>query len=241
MLAELTRVDAGWASAISLAAAVAAQGLLAGRRRTALNEALHELRRPVQALVLAVPVAGANDARVSDLPRQTALALERLDREINGGGQARSRVAVRVGTLLEAALNRGRLRAESAGASLRLRAGAEDAIVSVCRSGVDQALDNLIINAIEHGGPRIVVGAAVAGGGLRLTVADAGREPASGARRPDLSDALAALSGRKRHGHGLRVVRRVAAAHGGAFHLRRLPDRTEAMLELPLSSGGDPA
>jgi signal transduction histidine kinase len=242
MLAELTRVDAGWPLAISLAAAVAAQGLLAGRRRTALNEALHELRRPLQGLVLAAPAAEARGARVGDLPRQTALALERLDREINGGQQAPCRAAVRAATLLETALDRSRLRAESAGASLRLRAGAEDAIVIVDRSAIDRALDNLLINAIEHGGPRIVVGARVGGGVLRLTVADPGRVPESGSRRPDLSDALVALSGRKRHGHGLRVVRRVAAAHGGAFHLRRLPDRTEALLELPLQGGGkDPA
>ena len=36
-----------------MAAAVAAQGLRAGRRRSALNEALHELRRPLQAVALA--------------------------------------------------------------------------------------------------------------------------------------------------------------------------------------------
>jgi signal transduction histidine kinase len=239
MLAELTRIDAAWPLAISLAVAVATQGLLAGRRRTALNEALHELRRPVQGLVLAAPAAEASGTRVGDLPRQTALALERLDREINGGQQARIRAAVRAVPLLEAALDRCRLRAEAAGASLHLLAGTEDAIVSVYRSGVDQALDNLIINAIDHGGLRIVVGAAAKGGVLRLTVADPGRRPTSRSRRPDLSAALAALSGHKRHGHGLRVVRRVAAAHGGAFHLRRLPHGTEATLELPLLDGED--
>lgn len=239
MLAELTRIDAGWPLAISLAAAVATQGLLAGRRRTALNEALHELRRPVQALVLATPAIATRGARVGDLPRQTALALERLDREINGGQQPQVRAEVSAATLLEAALDRSCLRAESAGASLRLQEGTEDAILSVERSGVDQALDNLIINAIEHGGPRIVVGAGVIGTVLRLTVTDSGRVPASGPRRPLRGNALVALSGRKRHGHGLRVVRRVAAAHGGALYLHRLPHGSEATLELPLPDGED--
>jgi signal transduction histidine kinase len=241
LLAELTRIDAGWPLAISLAAAVATQGLLAGRRRTALNEALHELRRPVQALVLATPAIEARGARASDLPRQTALALERLDREINGGRQPRVRAEVRAATLLGTALDRCRLRAESAAASLRLQAGAEDAILSVERGGIDQALDNLIINAIEHGGPRIVAGIGVDGNVLRLTVTDSGSEPGSRRRGSLPGNGLAALSGRKRHGHGLRVVRRVAADHGGAFHLRRLPHGTEAILELPLPGGEDPA
>ncbi len=52
-----------------MAATVAAQGLRAGRRRTALNEALHELRRPLQAVALAsgpgVAAAGGDEARSS--------------------------------------------------------------------------------------------------------------------------------------------------------------------------------
>jgi len=47
------------------------------------------------------------------------------------------------------------------------------------------------------------------------------------------------LAGRRRHGHGLRIVRRVAARHGGSFRLRRSPSGTEACLELPLS-GANP-
>jgi len=50
--------------------------------------------------------------------------------------------------------------------------------------------------------------------------------------------ALAALvSGRRRRGHGLRVVRRVATAHGGEFQLRSSGRGTEAVLELPLAGG----
>src|SRR4249919_2186392 len=49
---ELAEVVAAWPLGATLAAAVAVHGLQVGRRRSALNEALHELRRPLQALAL---------------------------------------------------------------------------------------------------------------------------------------------------------------------------------------------
>ena len=50
---ELAEIVAGWPLAATMAAVATAQGLRAGRRRGALNEALHELRRPLQAIALA--------------------------------------------------------------------------------------------------------------------------------------------------------------------------------------------
>ena len=49
---------------------------------------------------------------------------------------------------------------------------------------------------------------------------------------------IARLSGRQRHGHGLAVVRQVAAAHGGRFVLRRSEQGSLAVLELPLAADG---
>jgi len=43
------------------------------------------------------------------------------------------------------------------------------------------------------------------------------------------------LSGRARHGHGLRLVRRTAARHGGSFALHLGEQGTSAVLELPLA------
>ncbi|MDX6623589.1 MAG: Histidine kinase, gyrase and HSP90-like ATPase, partial [Solirubrobacterales bacterium] len=88
---------------------------------------------------------------------------------------------------------------------------------------------------IEHGGPRIVVSVGESGGCLRVSVRDCGRPlPLPGTvragRRVGLRDRL---RGRPRHGHGLRVVRRVAAQHGGRFALRRSAGGAEAVLELP--------
>jgi signal transduction histidine kinase len=87
-----------------------------------------------------------------------------------------------------------------------------------------QALDNMIDNALRHGGLRIAVEASVCGGGVRITVSDSGR-----------AAALPVREGDARHGHGLRIISAVAAEHGGRFDLRRGPGRTEAVLELPLA------
>jgi two-component system sensor histidine kinase MtrB len=93
-------------------------------------------------------------------------------------------------------------------------------------------LDNLIKNALEHGGGAVTIDARETRGQIRLTVCDEGPlSPPLGTGKSDLRDRL---GGRSRHGHGLRVAARVARDHGGSFQLRRSAGRTEARLELPL-------
>ncbi|HUB98579.1 MAG TPA: ATP-binding protein [Solirubrobacterales bacterium] len=233
MLAELTQIEAGWPLAASLAVAVTAQSLVAGRRRTALNEALHELRRPLQALVLAEPER-ATDIGLSE---QAALALERLDREINGGPAPDCRQRVEVALLAAAAVRRWQGRAGLAGCKLRLGELNTEATVRGDRGAISQALDNLVVNAIEHGGPQVLVGVAVESPVVRLSVVDSGGSGRTRRRRAAPWRVLVSLSGRRRRGHGLRVVRRVAAAHEGEFLLHPREGETEATLALP--SAGD--
>jgi signal transduction histidine kinase len=233
---ELEQVVAAWPLGASLAAAVAVRGLRVGRRRTALNEALHELRRPLQALALATPGARqVEPAAIQSSVQMAATALERLEREINGGAVAPERVPLPARPLLEAAVGRGRARAALIGGSLSLRYEAGQATVDGDRRELAQALDNLIVNAIEHGGPEVVVEARAGDGRLCVAVLDCGRESLSGSRRETPAELIARLSGRRLHGHGLRVVRRVVAAHGGDFRLLSSERGTEAALELPLS------
>jgi signal transduction histidine kinase len=235
---ELAGIVAGWPLAATMAAALTAQGLRAGRRRGALNEALHELRRPLQAIAL----AGGDDVGPSPLlessVRLAAAALERLDREVNGGPLRRPTEAVEVRPLLEAAARRWRARAHLAGGSLKLRWRAGHAVVIGDRVELAQALDNLIVNAIEHGGPEVSIDARPHRGRVRIVVADSGRASRPAARRDTPSDVIARLSGRRRRGHGLVVVRQVAAAHDGRFALRRSECGSIAMLDLPLASDG---
>jgi signal transduction histidine kinase len=234
MTVEPAQVVAAWPLGATLAAAVAARGLTVGRRREALNEALHELRRPLQALALAAPADRPGGGMETAWSLQlAATALERLEREINGEPAVAARAPLFVRPLLQACVGPWQRRAELAGGSLELRWMAGEAMVEGERCALAQALDNLIANAIEHGGPEIVVEARLCRGRLRLCVADSGVGPASTVRRrpPGLR---ARLSGRRRHGHGLRLVRRTAAEHGGGFRLDRSERGARAVLELPL-------
>jgi len=223
---SFSQFAAGWPLAASLAA-LGVRGAQGERRRRALNECLHELRRPLQALALAAPRSGDPDGIGSSL-RLATQALERLDLEINGGAEAATAAPVRVEPLLRSSLARWRARAELAGSSAQLRWRAGEAVVAGDATQLEQAFDNLLINAIEHGGATIVVEARRQGGSATVAVIDKGpRTP----RRP--TGRLSRHPGRHRHGHGLRVVRRIAAEHGGSFELRRSPGRTEALLRLP--------
>jgi signal transduction histidine kinase len=228
----LAEIAAGWPLAASLALATAG-GLRAGRRRTALNEALHELRRPLQALALSVP-AGRGEPGIEWSVQMAAVALERLEREINGEPALAAVAAIPARPLLEGAVRRWRARPTEAGGSLALRWGAGDAVVRGDRHALAQALDNLLVNAIEHGGAEIVVEAARAKGRLRIVVRDSGCAGRATPRRARTTELLERVSGRRRRGHGLRVVRRTAAAHGAEFALRRSASGTAAVLELPL-------
>ncbi len=207
---------------------------LGGTRRAALNEALHELRRPLQALALAVgPGRVAAGGVESSLFLVTA-AVDRLDAEINGGDAGRARGPVSVRPLLEAAVGRWRPRARLAGRELSL-VGAPPAVLCGEPVGLSQALDNLIVNAIEHGGPVIEVGARRQGGRLRIAVADSGLELEGSPRRRPRAGTMTLLDPTRRRGHGLVVVRRVAAAHRGRFDLRRSKLGAVATLDLPLA------
>jgi signal transduction histidine kinase len=234
---ELGQVVAAWPLGASLAAAVAVGSLHAGRRRTALNEALHELRRPLQALVLAVPGAAgqAGPSAIQGSVQMAASALERLEREINGDSIASARAPMFAHPLLDSAVARWQARAALAGGSLALCWQAGEAMIVGDRREVAQALDNLIVNAIEHGGPEVVVEAQTRSGRFRVAVVDSGRAARPDSRRENPAELVARLSGRRLHGHGLRVVRRTAAAHGGDFRLHSSVRGTEAVLELPLS------
>ncbi|MEZ5078539.1 MAG: ATP-binding protein [Solirubrobacterales bacterium] len=229
---ELVELLAGWPFAASLAVAFAAGGARGARRRRALNEAVHELRRPLQALALAPAAAGSSVASSLWI---AGLALERLDREINGGAPVGQPRRFPVGPLLEEVAASWRSRGGPGPEAVELRREGRTLELVGDRGEIGRALDNLLANAFEHGGPRVEIAAAPCGGRLRLAVVDdGGGRP--GVRRPaSFGATFAGLSGRNRRGHGLRIVRRVAAAHGGSFELRRAGTATEAVLELPLA------
>jgi signal transduction histidine kinase len=198
-----------------------------------LNEAMHELRRPLQVLSLSMPADRRDGEAVRSSLELTAAALERLDREINGEAVLAPVAPVELRPLLEAALARWQGRACLLKRSLRVRFGEGEGFVTADRFELSQALDNLINNALEHGTGLVTVEMQVEGRFASIAVRDAGR-----AGEPESVGLRARLGGRRRHGHGLRLVRRVAQTHGGSFDFRSDHRGSAAVLRLPLHRTG---
>lgn len=207
---------------LAMSAAMLAAGRVRDRRRREmLNQALHELRRPLQSIAL-VPA----DPRRLD---QVRSALDDLEGAINGTTPAPERVAVELRPLVEAAVSRWREAAprEAMRPSLRWRAG--DVLVEGDSARLVRAIDNLVANALEHGRPPVELIAIPRSGRLRLLVRDCGPRELGTAPAGDRSAGPG-------HGHGLTIVRQIAAEHGGRFALRRSAAGSVAALDLPLAA-----
>lgn len=226
MSVELAEVAAGLPVAVSFALAGGLSSVREGRRRSSLNEAVHELRRPLQTLSLALPGGAPASTAIDSSLRLAAAALDRLDREINGVGIEESHTTFPMRPLLEETVRRWKTQAALAGGELRFVWRAGEVCLCGAPNELSQAVDNLISNAIEHGGARVTLATLRMGTWLLLSVHDEGMEAdlrRSGSRRR-----------RGRRGHGLRVVARTAHSHGGSFSLRRRGRGVEATLRLPL-------
>lgn len=212
---------AGWPFGLAFASSILGARISDSRRREALNRALHELRRPLQALVL------RPDGARPDSFELVLGALDDLDREVNGGRPVLARRPCSCRAMIEQAVERWRGLAARANRTLELRwdAGACEVLADPRR--IAQLLDNLIANALEHGGLRVAVAASLCPGGVRIVVSDSGR-----------SDGLRTRPRDPRHGHGLEVAARVAAEHRGRFFFSQRDDGSIAILELPLYSRG---
>jgi signal transduction histidine kinase len=228
-----------WPLALTLATVLVADRVRAGRRRERLNRALHELRRPLQALALGgrAPSAPAGGGR--DQLDLAIAALDELDLAVNGGLPERRVWTVDARTLAEEAVGRWRQAAALAGRRLELRWGAGGSRVVCEPAAIARALDNLLANALEHGRGPVRLDATLRTGRLRLLVSDgvdAGATPALAGYPRRRGDGPRRTRDPRR-GHGLRVVADVAAAHGGRFASCRHEAGACAVLELPLADG----
>jgi signal transduction histidine kinase len=228
MAIELAAVAAGLPVAASFALAGGITSLREGRRRMMLNEALHELRRPLQVLSLALPESSHSAAPIETSLELTTIALERLDREINGDALEKVVTAVSVNALIGEAVQRWRGAAACSGGSLQREWNGPETYVEGDRFELAQALDNLLSNAIEHGAGKARIGWRREGEWICISVSNTGAPSLEqmGRRRQ--------RRGRCRRGHGLRVVERIARRHGGNFNLRVVRNGASASLRLPM-------
>jgi signal transduction histidine kinase len=213
---------ATWPVALTMAAVVARDRVRESRRRRALNERLHELRRPLQALTLAAQPSAVSGPD----PLELALAaLRDLDREVNGERAELRRRPVEARMLAIAAAERWRSRVAAAGRRIGVRWRCGDELADVDPVRVAQALDNLIANALEHGGGPITIEGARRGGRIELAVRDRGSRASRRVREKR----------EVQRGHGLRVTRSLARGNGGRLRLRTAGNGIVAALELPLA------
>jgi signal transduction histidine kinase len=199
-----------------------------GHKR-ALNRALHELRRPLQALILmeerSGPAAAPPVASRRGLLELATGALRDLDGALNGGQPSRPLERFSCRELVLGCLERWRPLAARRG-GIRVYWDAGPAPLEGDPSRLGQAFDNLIANALEHGGPPVVVTGAQVAGRLRITIANAvGCDPEPRPRDP-------------RRGHGTEIVSEVTSAHRGRFALCHTVNGCVAAVELPLAEPG---
>lgn len=218
------------------------------RERAFVDDAAHELRTPLTMLRGELELAGTRPRSPAELEatlqsarmqtaRLVALAndLLTLARSADGRLPLR-RERLNVQSMLDAAALRAGTRADDRPIAIAPEAG-EAGLIEVDRLRIEQALDNLIANALDHGEGRVLIGAIREPEALLLTVEDegAGVDPAVAQRAFDRfarGDAARAGSGT---GLGLAIVRTIAAAHGRSAGLEPRPEGgTRAWLRIPV-------
>lgn len=207
------------------------------RERAFVSDASHELRTPLAMLRTELELIARDKPSGHALQQATASAIEESDRlsrladdllllsRADDGRVVLSRSSLPALELLTAAAERaGHGSPEHA---RRIIVDKSNGIrVSVDRARVEQALDNLVVNAIRHGGGDIRLSARRGNRGAELHVSDRGPGfpsdflPHAFERfaRPD--------TGRTDDGAGLglALVRTIAELHGGTAHASNRPD-----------------
>lgn len=201
-----------------------ARWLTAQRRRVRMNRAMHELRRPIQSLALAIGGEGSDLAAAEGWFEQVRHALDDLDAEINGRPRPVTAAAVPLGELAAGLERRWRSQ------GVRVDSPPSGPVLTADGAALGAALDNLVSNALCHGGGPVSVRAFAAPGVARFEVRDGGAGAGHGpARAAD-----------PRHGHGLAVAAGTAVAHGGMLGppCRVGDGSTVATLTLPVAESG---
>ncbi len=227
---------AGWLLALTGLAVVLVLRARQARRAVRVARACHELRGPLGAARLALSAmhGEAPPARVAALDlelRRAGLALEDLAAAPGGRRVAQREELIAVADLLGEQVAVWELVARALSADLQLGEDLPGVHVLGDRLRLAQAIGNLIVNALQHGGGRVELSARLAGGAVRIEVSDEG---------PGLPAGSLALSGRRegatRHGHGLAVAASVARRHGG--RLAPAPSARGARIGLELPALG---
>jgi heavy metal sensor kinase len=210
------------------------------------SDASHELRTPLAALRTELELALRRERTPGELRaalRSAAEESERLSQlaedllvlaRSHGGQLPVRRERLPAAALLAGVRERYARRATEAGRPLELQA--DDRLeLSIDRLRAEQALGNLVENALRHGRGRILLQARRQGGQVELHVRDEGPgfapEFIGHAFEPFAREDPARLG--PGAGLGLAIVDVIARAHGGAAHAANHDGGADAWLALP--------
>jgi signal transduction histidine kinase len=216
------------------------------RERRFVSDASHELRTPLASLRTELELALRRPRTRDELEAAVRSAAEETERlhhlaedllvlaRAHGGSLPVRREPVRAAELLQLVSERYGRRAAAAGRSLEAHAEKE-LVLSVDRLRAEQALANLVDNALRHGAGSIVLSARRENGRVELHVTDEGTGLAPAfighAFEPfSRDDSARPGSG---SGLGLAIVDVIARAHGGSAHVTNRDGGADVWLELP--------
>jgi signal transduction histidine kinase len=195
---------------------------------------MHELRGALAALDLGLSLVerGQEVAQCSDGLRvqldRALEALEEIDALRNGEPRRRDAALVDLTAIIGARAVAWSQLAPAYGAAVRFRWRAGRVCLRGDLTDLLQALDNLIGNALEHGGGRVLVDGERRGSRVRITISDGGAglrvSPKELVEAPESSA----------RGHGLAIARNAVESLGGTISASVSSGSAAVVVELPL-------
>ncbi|MBV8940517.1 MAG: HAMP domain-containing histidine kinase [Solirubrobacterales bacterium] len=228
---------AGWTvAALAITAAVIGE-LQRARRLEQVARAAHELRGPITAarlgVGLGVRMGALSEGRLHAVElelERAALALADFAGTAAGAHAPPGPREVRLPALLAACAEAWSPAAAAREGEIRVVWPLGEVVIHGERLRIAQAVDNLIANAIEHGGGTVEVRGRLDAGSVRIEVTDCG----AGLPAPVAELSRRARRGRGSRGRGLAIASAIAREHGGRLAAAPSDRGARLLLELPL-------
>lgn len=230
---------------------------LNGLKDAFLGMASHDLRKPVSAIVMntgmltEAPGLNSDDRKLAESILEACRKMQRqlagfIDiAQIESGKLRLNLRAVQLEPLVRARVEHHRRTAEGKGINISLRKASESPVLQLDPDRVEQAIDNLLENAVKYtpAGGAIEVAIGRTSTHAQVSVSDNG--PGIDQDQAATLFALFQTAGSKPTGGetstglGLAIVKAIAIEHGGGVRLENRPGQGATLvLELPLDEAG---